>query len=73
MRKISLNNGYTFISCVDAIKIVENEENPIDWDVVAHYMDDEAREITANKMAPCTNLEFLKGYLNVAPCDLIVG
>ena len=63
---ISIDNGLTFIEPEEAIKQKE-------WAVIAHYMEDEAREQVHHELAPCTNLEFLKRYLEVAECDLVIG
>jgi hypothetical protein len=43
------------------------------WEVIAHYMEDDAREQVHSELAPCTNLEFLTRYLEVAKSDLIIG
>ena len=36
-------------------------------EVIASYMDDEIREELNFKMAPCTNEEFLKAYVERVP------
>lgn len=65
-KEISIDNGLTWVEPEEAIK-------QKDWAVIAHYMEDEAREKVHNEMAPCTDLEFLKRYLEVAENDLVIG
>lgn len=36
-------------------------------EVIASYMEDEIREELNFKMAPCTNEEFLKAYVEIVP------
>lgn len=36
-------------------------------DTIATYMNDEAREAVHNELAPCTNEEFLKRYIEFDP------
>ncbi len=66
MKQISVDNGLTFVEPDQAIK----EKR---WEVISHYMEDEAREQVHHELAPCSNLEFLKRYLEVASCDLVIG
>jgi len=72
MKKISLNNGCSFKSyndlSVDDIDYV-NE----DWDNIVSFMDDDAREEVHSELAPCSELEFLKRYLEIAKTDLVIG
>lgn len=63
---ISIDNGYHFVSPAEALE-------SISLDVMAAYMDDDAREQTHYELAPCTDLEFLTRYLEIAPDDLIIG
>lgn len=44
-------------------------------DAIATYMEDEIRERVHMELAPCTPLEFLKRYLQLAPefADLLSG
>jgi len=65
-KEISIDNGLTFIEPEEAIK-------GKDWDVIAHYMEDEAREKVHNEMAPCADLAFLIRYLELAEHDLVIG
>lgn len=48
-----------------------NERNL--WDVVANMMDDDTREKVHSEFAPCTEEEFLNGYLAISEDDLIIG
>lgn len=69
-KKISLNNGADFITAKEAIS--EIKEHNL-WDVVVNFMDDDVRELIHQALAPCSELEFLGRYLELAPCDLIIG
>lgn len=66
MKNISIDNGMTFVEPAEAIE-------QCDWDVIVMMMDDDTRENVSYELAPCTNLEFLARYLELAPFDLIVG
>ena len=66
MKGISIDNGRNFVEPEEALKA-------FDIDTLAHYMDDETREQVAFELAPCTELEFLTRYLEIAPDDLIIG
>lgn len=35
------------------------------WDAIVNYMDDEIREQVHAELAPCTNEEFLKRYVEL--------
>ena len=70
MKKISLNNGRTYLTAKD-VMIEINERNL--WDVVANMMDDDTREKVHSEFAPCTEEEFLNGYLAISEDDLIIG
>ena len=37
------------------------------WDGVVDLMDDEIREKVHSELAPCTNIEFLRRYLELDP------
>lgn len=65
-KAISIDNGNTFVTPEEAIEGMR-------WEVIAHYMEDDAREQVHYELAPCTNLEFLTRYLKVAKNDLIIG
>ena len=66
MKQISINNGATYITPAAALE-------EISLDTMAVYMDDDTREAVHNEIAPCTDLEFLERYLEIAPDDLIIG
>lgn len=70
MKRISLDNGHTFLSARGAF--LEIAERKL-WDVVVAAMDDETRERTHAAVAPCSNEEFLEEYLARANEDLIIG
>lgn len=70
MKEISIDNGASYMSAEDAIaKIMECDL----WDNVVQAMDDEVREIVHAEIAPCTELEFLSRYLEIAADNLIIG
>ena len=64
--RISIDNGVSFVSPEEAIA-------GLPWETIAHYMDDSTREAVAIELAPCTELEFLTRYLEIADEDLIIG
>jgi hypothetical protein len=37
----------------------------MDWEVVTNYMDAEIAQIVHTELAPCTNEEFLKRYIEL--------
>lgn len=45
------------------------------WEAIVSLMDDEIRERVHFELAPCTNAEFLRRYLELAPdfADLLWG
>lgn len=69
-KEISINNGHTFITAEEAMpEILERGL----WDVVVAFMDDDVREKAHSLVAPCSELAFLKKYLELADEDLIIG
>jgi hypothetical protein len=66
MARISIDNGRTYVTPADAV-----ERMP--WDVIVNYMDDETREAVHDELAPCTEVEFLTRFLELAAYDLIIG
>lgn len=66
MAQISIDNGHSYTTPEDAL-----QEH--DMDTIAHYMDDDVREAVHREIAPCTPIEFLRRYLEVATDDLIIG
>lgn len=70
MKQISLDNGRSYMTAQEAMPEI-TERNL--WDAVANLMDDSTREAIHAELAPCTEAEFLARYLELAPCDLIIG
>jgi hypothetical protein len=70
MAKISLDNGHTYMTAQEAM--AEITDNNL-WDAVVNMMDDDTREQVHRELAPCTELEFLQRYLEIAPHDLVIG
>lgn len=70
MKKISLNNGTTYLDAAEAMEQI-NARNL--WDAVVGMMDDETRDKVHAELAPCTEEEFLNGYLLNAADDLVIG
>jgi hypothetical protein len=66
MKRISIDNGMTFVSPEEALE-------RFDLDTIAHYMDDDDRERTHLEIAPCTDFEFLTHYLEIAKNDIVIG
>lgn len=66
MARISIDNGANYIDPAEAL-----EHFPLDD--MAGLMDDDTRESVHDELAPCTDIEFLARYLELAPCDLIIG
>lgn len=69
-KEISLDNGIRFMSAEEAMPEIF-ERNL--WDVVVSMMDDDTRERVHFELAPCSELEFLRRYLEVAREDLVIG
>ena len=66
MKLISIDNGITHTTPDEAIKAVG-------MDTIVNYMDDDTREAVHNELAPCSEIEFLSRYLDLAKDDLIIG
>lgn len=66
MGRISVDNGATWITAEEALESVKLDD-------MVNYMDDEFREEVHNELAPCTDLEFLKRYLEICNQDFIIG
>ena len=69
---LSVDNGTTYIAADEDDELQAAIET-IGWDAIVSYMDDDAREKAHYDVAPCTELEYLKHYLEIAPCDLVIG
>ena len=68
--EISLNNGSAYMNAEDAMPEIIKRGL---WKTVVEFMDDETRERVHAELAPCTELEFLRRYLELAPSDLVIG
>lgn len=64
--RCSADNGLRF--CTPEELIAAHE-----WETIEDALEFFAREKTHSELAPCSNLEFLRRYLDIAPCDLIIG
>ena len=64
--QISVDKGRSWATPEEAIA-----EAP--WETIVEAMDDRYREYTHNEAAPCSDLEFLVRYLEVAPENIIIG
>ena len=64
--QISVDNGRSWATPEEAIEAMS-------WDIIVAAMDDRYREYIHNEAAPCSDLEFLTRYLEVAPENIIVG
>ena len=66
-RRISIDNGATFIEPEEAL-------DRMPYAQIENFMDEEVvAEILREPLAPCTQIKFLKRYLELAKADLIVG
>ena len=70
MAEISLNNGNSYMDASSAMPMIEERHL---WEAVVNLMDDETREQVHTELATCSELEFLTRYLELAPCDLVIG
>lgn len=68
-KKISLDNGRTFVSAHDAMPEILRLNL---WDAIVNLMDDEVRE-RVHAFAPCDEGEFLIKYLELAEENLVLG
>lgn len=69
-KKISLDNGRTFVSAHDAMPEILRLNL---WDALVNLMDDDIRERVHAELAPCTEEEFLTRYLELAEENLVLG
>lgn len=70
MKQISLDNGHSYMTAAEAMPEI-TECNL--WDAFVDMMDDDTREAVHAELAPCTELDFLARYLELAPYDLVLG
>ena len=66
MKKISIDNGNSWTTPEAAIAA-------LGLDAIVNCMDDDTRETVHSELAPCTDVEFLTRYLELATDDLIIG
>nr|DAH40448.1 MAG TPA: hypothetical protein [Caudoviricetes sp.] len=69
---LSVDNGTTHIAA-DEDADLQAAIDKVGWGEIVSFMDDDARVKAHYDVAPCTDLEFLKHYLEIAPCDLVIG
>ena len=72
MKRISIDNGHSFIEPEEVIAAINNPESVITFDVIANFMEDEAFEEAHSEFCD-TDLHFLEQYLIHAEHDLIIG
>lgn len=66
-RRISIDNGANFIEPEEAL-------DRMPYATIENFMDEEVvAEILREPLAPCTQIKFLKRYLELAKADLIIG
>ena len=68
--EISLDNGMTNQSAAQAWP--EIQERGL-WGAIVEMMDDDIRERVHDRLAPCSEAEFLEAYLKEAKTPLIIG
>lgn len=71
MKKISIDNGVSFVSIEEVMERCKNCPNY--WDQIVALMDDELREQLAERIAPGSEEFFLYCYLLLADDDLIIS
>lgn len=76
---LSVDNGATYIAADEDAEL-QAAIDKVGWGEIVSFMDDDARvkahyDVTPfmDDVAPCTDLEFLKHYLEIAPYDLVIG
>lgn len=69
---LSVDNGATYIAADEDAEL-QAAIDKVGWGEIVSFMDDDAREQAHSDVAPCTELEFLKRYLEIAPCSLVIG
>ncbi len=65
LKRISLNNGYTFVEPEEAVKREK-------WSDILCMMDDTTRKQVEKDCSPDDKIAFLKRYLELAPDHLIL-
>lgn len=64
--RISMDNGHTFCTPEAVLERFTME-------YVFAYMNECTRELVHEELAPCSDVDFLRRYLQLATCDLIIG
>ena len=68
--EISLDNGMTYQTAAEAWP--EIQERGL-WEAIVEMMDDDIRERVHDRLAPCSEAEFLAEYLKEAKTPQIIG
>lgn len=69
---LSIDNGVSFVAADEDAEL-QAAIDKIGWDEIVAMMDDDARKQAHSDVSPCTELEFLKHYLEIAPNNLVIG
>ena len=69
---LSVDNGVSFIAADEDAEL-QAAIDKVGWDEIVSFMNDDAREQAHSDVSPCTELEYLKHYLEIAPYDLVIG
>ena len=72
MKRISIDNGHSFVEPEQVTDAITDPDNPITFDTVAALMDPGTMEEAHSEFCD-TDLHFLYQYLYYAKEDLIVG
>ena len=72
MKRISIDNGHSFVEPEQVIDAIMNPDNPITFGIVADAMEPETMEQAHSEFCD-DDLHFLYSYLYYAEHDLIVG
>lgn len=69
---LSVDNGVSYIAA-DEDDELQAAIDKVSFGEIVSFMDDDARDKTRYDVSPCTELEYLKHYLEIAPYDLVIG
>lgn len=76
---LSVDNGVSYIAADEDAEL-QAAIDKVGWGEIVSFMDNDARvkahyDVTPfmGDVSPCTELEYLKHYLEIAPCDLVIG
>lgn len=70
--RLSVDNGVSYIAADEGDEL-QAAIDEVGWDTIVSAMDDDAREQAHREVAPCTELDFLEYYLEIALHDLVIG